>query len=171
MLDTAAGRGDHHYFLLKSTDADKADNAGLEAFQHYLGVDAVRWYVNKQSNILKDRMASGTVQVGLAGNEVYEVGLGTYELKGGARTAPVFARPILPNRVFQGGAISLKTFVRTMKQDTLLGGLLRDMSKASLEVVSGAIGAATATGPLPMLVAAGMGADAARIKRVPFVPP
>lgn len=149
-----AGDGEHHYYLLKAPVASP-DRAPLEARQHYLGIDAVRWYVNKKSNFFRDRMASGTVQLLLANNETYEVGLGIYELKAGARTAPVFSRLILPNRVFRGGGITVKAFVRAIQRNTLLGELLVDMARASLSVVAGAVQGVTVAGPPVALLAAG----------------
>ncbi len=148
-----AGKGEHHYYWLTDQSLEATDTAPLEARKHYLGVDVVHWYINKQGNILSNRIASGTVQLALA-EEIYEVGLGTYQLEGGARTAPVFDRPILANRVFLGGRITIRVFMRTIQQDTLLGSLLRDMAKASIDVVTGAVGAATATGPTAVLMAA-----------------
>ncbi len=151
---TEAGKGEHHYYPLASPTADRRDDAAIAPRRHYLGVDAVRWYVNKQGNFFQNRMASGTVRLSVA-DESYQVGIGIYELQGQARTAPVFDRPVLPNRLFRGGRLSLRVFVGAIEQDTLLGGLVRDMASASLDVVAGAVGLATATGPEAILLAAG----------------
>mgnify|MGYP007112110211 CR=1 FL=1 len=62
---------------------------------------------------------------------------------------------MLPNRIYPGDKITLRIYLRAIQQDTLLGGLLREMSKASLDVIAGAVGAATATGPMAVLLAAG----------------
>jgi hypothetical protein len=152
MQITKAGAGDHNvYYPLKAHDVNPADTAPFEARKQYIGIDAVRWYLNEQGNLFHNRMASGTFEISLE-NETYSGGLGTYELKGQARTAPVFDLPILNNRVFRGGRISIKVYVKAIEDDTLLGSLLRDMSKASIGVLSGAISAATATGPLAALL-------------------
>jgi len=153
-MSTQAGKGEHHYYLLNPPNADQEDMAPFEPRKHYLGIDAVRWYVNKQGNFLRRKMASGTCQLNLA-DETYEVGLGVYQLQGGARTAPFFEQPILGNRIFRGGGLTFKVFVRAIEEDSLLGGLLRDMAKASLAVVAGALGAATVTGPSAILLEAG----------------
>lgn len=152
---TKAGEGDHHiYYPLKGPVGNPADTAPFEARKHYVGIDAVRWYLNKQGNVLHKRMASGTFEIILE-NETYTGGLGTYELERQARTAPVFDLPILNNRVFRGGRITIKVYVKAIEEDKLLGSLLRDMSKASIDVLAGAISAATATGPLGALLTVG----------------
>ena len=151
---TEAGKGEHHYYVLKPANFEEQDTDALEVRKHYLGIDAVRWYVNEQGNFFRDRMASGTVQLSLA-DEMYEVGLGTYQLEAGARTAPVFDRAILPNRRFRGGRITFKIFVRAIQSDTVLGGLLRELANVSLDVAIGAVGAATAAGPMAVLLTAG----------------
>ena len=153
-MPTDAGKGEHHYYLIKRPAENPNDTAEIEARKHYLGIDAVRWFVNKQGTILTNRIASGTVHVSLA-NETYDAGLGLYQLEGGARTAPIFDRPVLPNRIYPGDKITLRIYMRAIQQDTLLGGLLREMSKATLDVIAGAVGAATATGPMAVLLAAG----------------
>ncbi|HNT56170.1 MAG TPA: hypothetical protein PKG95_15740, partial [Anaerolineaceae bacterium] len=130
-MPTDAGKGEHHYYLIKRPAENPNDTAEIEARKHYLGIDAVRWFVNKQGTILTNRIASGTVHVSLA-NETYDAGLGLYQLEGGARTAPIFDRPVLPNRIYPGDKITLRIYMRAIQQDTLLGGLLREMSKASL---------------------------------------
>lgn len=152
---TRAGEGDHRFFVLKREGAPTTDRATPEVGIHYIAVDAVRWFVNRQGNWWVDRQASGAAEVLLNNNEKYEIGLGTYELDQGARTAPVFKRPVLDNRVFLGGRLTLTVFVKAIEKHTLLGELLRNMSVASLNVVSGAIATATATGPQAALLAAG----------------
>lgn len=151
---TKAGEGEHRYYKLYHK-SDSKGRGHLEVDKHYLGVDAVRWYVNKKGGFFSKRMASGTVKLSL-GKEEYVVGLGRYELGSGAYTAPVFNQLILPNRAYRGGQLTVRTFVRAIKTDTLLSKLLKDMAKASVTMIAGAVGAATATGPLPLLLKAGM---------------
>lgn len=78
-----AGKGQHVVYTIRP--ANPADSAKLTAGNHYVGVDAVAWYLNKASTWFTDRMASGTLKVQLAdGRENYEVALGTFELDGGS---------------------------------------------------------------------------------------
>ncbi len=153
-MQTPAGEGEHEKYLLEPPEVDESDKEPLAERIHYLGIDSVRWYVNDQRNFLYNKDASGTIKIGL-GDETYEVGLGKYQLKGGARTAPVHDRAVLPNRVYRGGKLTLKVFVRAIKSDRLHTKLLKDMSLASLTVVAGAVSAATASGPLAALLEAG----------------
>ena len=74
-MPTEAGKGEHHYYLIKRQAENPKDTAEIEVRKHYLGIDAVRWFVNKQGTILTNRIARGTVHVSLA-NETYEAGLG-----------------------------------------------------------------------------------------------
>jgi hypothetical protein len=150
---TQAGKGGHRYHKLYH-ESDSKSGGELKEREHYLGLDAVRWYVNEQGHVLSKKMASGTVKLSL-GEEEYVAGLGRYELEGGAYTAPVFNQLILPNRAYTGGQLTVKTYVRVIKSDTLLSKLLKDMAKASVTMIAGAVGAATAAGPLALLLKAG----------------
>src|SRR5438552_1887194 len=104
-MATEAGNGDHHvYKIVPNSDPNAAK---LTPGLHYLGVDAVAWFINKQNSWFANRMASGTLQITLSsGLETYHCALGTFELKGGAKTAPVFDAPMLPDRNFIGGPIT-----------------------------------------------------------------
>src|SRR5689334_9758962 len=97
-----AGSGEHHFYRLAT--APGTDQAKLTAGYHYIGIQAVSWFLQKESSWLSDRMASGTLDMSLAGGqEQYRAALGTYELKGGAKCAPVFDRAVLPDRNYRGG--------------------------------------------------------------------
>jgi hypothetical protein len=153
-MATEAGKGEHHvYKILPAVDADAAK---LERGRHYLGVDAVAWFINKQSGWFTDRMASGTLEITLAGGlEKYQAALGTFELKGGAMMAPVFESPVLPDRNFVGGPITLNGSLTAIKKDTILAGMLKSAASASLGIVAGMVQTASATGPAKLLAAAG----------------
>src|SRR3954464_8643310 len=80
-MPTPAGKGEHHVY--KIVPADNPGKPVLTPRKHYLGVDAVAWYINKESSFFADRMASGTLQITLSsGLEQYQAALGTFELKG-----------------------------------------------------------------------------------------
>lgn len=149
-----AGKGEYHVYRIRNETP--TDSSPLVANQHYLGVDAVAWFVNKQSNWFSDKMASGTLMIDLAsGLETYQVALGTFELKEGARTAPVFDNPVLPDRCYRGGPIVLTAFLTGVRKDTVIAGLLKSAAGASLSVVAGMVQTATITGPAKILGAAG----------------
>ena len=54
-----AGKGEHRVYRI--VDPVPGDTARLTAGNHYVGVDAVAWFINKESNWFADRMASGTL--------------------------------------------------------------------------------------------------------------
>jgi hypothetical protein len=150
-MGTAAGEGEHKYYYLPGPKSEP-----LTSQSHYLGVDAVSWFVNKESGWFKQYSTSGTLEISLAGGqEKYEVPLGVYELAGGARVAPVFDRPVLPDRVYRGGPISFRATVSGLKKDTQLTKLIKSATSAGLGVVGGMVATATATGPYAPLAAAG----------------
>lgn len=153
-MPSKAGEGNHHYYFPKFPNSNPADTAPFKVSEHYVGVYAVKWYTNMEGNFFKQRMASGTCALTLS-TESYEVSLGTYDLKDGSHLAPFFNQPILANRMFRGGLLTVKVFARAIEKDTVLGGLLIDVAKASLGVVSVAVAAASATGPQAVLLAAG----------------
>jgi hypothetical protein len=67
----------------------------LRIGQDYVSVDAVTWYVNEESSFFTDRMVSGTPEFRINGNLLSTV-LGSYQLKEGHKTAPLFDQPIVP---------------------------------------------------------------------------
>src|SRR4030042_7055504 len=83
-----AGRGEHHIYKIVPHDA--GDRAKLTAGSHYVGVDAVSWFINKQGYWFSNRMASGTLEIKMAGgSENYPGGLGALHLSGKSRISPV----------------------------------------------------------------------------------
>ncbi|MEW6114146.1 MAG: hypothetical protein AB1664_18575 [Thermodesulfobacteriota bacterium] len=151
---TEAGNGDHHVYLIRPRDP--SDQIKLTPGSHYVGVDAVAWFINKKSSWFTDRMASGTLDIRLSnGLEKYQTALGTFELKGGARVAPVFERAVLPDRNYVGGVITLAASLISLKKNTVLGGLLKSAASASLGIVAGMVQTATVNGPAKLLMAAG----------------
>jgi hypothetical protein len=142
--NTPAGTGEHHTYLISGGGADQGP---LRAEEHYLGIDAVSWYVNKDSGWFTKRMASGALTVKLAGgSETYEVGLGLYDLASGAHLAPVFEKPVLPDRVFRGGVITLTAVLTGLAQDTKVARLMKTTASAALGVVGGLVQTASLGG-------------------------
>lgn len=153
-MSTPAGRGEHQVYRVMAQDSN--DTGKLTARNHYVGVDAVAWFINKESGWFTDLMASGTLDIKLAnGHERYQVALGTFELKGGSRTAPIFERPVIPDRNYRGGPITFGASLTAIKRDTVLGGLLRSAANASLGIAAGMVATAGVAGPAKLLTAAG----------------
>lgn len=149
-MTTEAGQGEHHIYFINSTGQP------IEAHKHYLGVDAVSWFLNKEGSFFTDRSASGTVEISLVDDkEKYSIALGAFELDDGARIAPVFNKPLLPDRQFRGGAMTLKVALVSYKRDTLPASLLKGAADASLNIVAGMVQTATAAGPQQILTVAG----------------
>lgn len=152
-MPTEAGEGEHRVYLVVPKNNDTAK---LTARNHYVGIDAVAWYVNKEGSWFTDRMASGTLEIKLSGGlESYNVALGTFELTGGSRTAPIFDRPVLPDRNYRGGQITFLAQLSAIKKDTALGGILKSAANATLGVAAGMVSTATVAGPSKLLGAAG----------------
>ena len=153
-MPTEAGHGEHHVY--KIVPKDSSDQAKLTAGNHYVGIEAVAWFINKQSNWLLNRMASGTLDIKLSGGlEDYPIALGTFNLSGGARIAPVFEKPVLGDRNYRGGPISFSAILSSIKKDTAIGGMLKSAASASLGIVAGMVETAALTGPAGILGAAG----------------
>lgn len=154
MSGMEAGRGEHRVYPV--ADPVAGDTERLTARWHYVGVDAVAWYINKQSNWFSDRMASGTLEIKLAGGlEAYQIALGTFSLKGGSKTAPIFDRPVLPDRNYRGGVLTFAAALTAIRKDTAIAGLLKSAADASLGVAAGMVDTATLAGPTKLLAAAG----------------
>jgi len=148
-----AGMGEHKVYRIMPEMT--GDTAQLQARKHYVGVEAVSWYINKKSSWFTKRMASGTLEIKLAnGLEKYQVALGTFSLKGGARFAPIFQRPVLPDRNYRGGPLTFSVHLTAVKKDTAVGSLLKSAAKASLGIVAGIVDTATVAGPAQLLMAA-----------------
>lgn len=154
MSSKEAGTGEHRVYSIP--DPVPGDTGRLTARSHYIGVDAVAWFINKSNSWFASRMASGTLNIKLAGGlESYQVALGTFALKGGAKTAPVFEKPVLPDRNYRGGAITFAAALAAIKKDTAIAGLLKSAADASLGVAAGMVETATLAGPTKLLGAAG----------------
>jgi hypothetical protein len=154
MAGLEAGKGEHRVYAIK--DPSPGDSGRLTAMNHYIGVDAVAWYINKKSSWFTERMASGTLEIRLAGGlETYQVALGTFELDGGSRLAPVFDRSVLPDRNYRGGDITFAASLTAIKRDTVIAGLLKSAANASLGVTAGMVDTAGLTGPARLLSIAG----------------
>ncbi|AGP37432.1 caspase family protein [Sorangium cellulosum] len=147
-----AGEGDYRYYTIQPG----GDDGPLLPHQHYLGVDAVAWFLNREDGWFSKWTASGTLEISLVGGlERYQAALGAFELQGSARTAPVFDRPVLPDRNYRGGPITLSVSLFALRRDTALAGLLKGAASASLGIVAGMVETASLAGPQLVLGAAG----------------
>lgn len=147
-----AGEGEHQTFLVHGNDDDQVV---LTPQKHYLAIDAVSWFVNLDSSWFRERLATGTLSVKIGSAESYHVALGLYELKGGARTAPVFDRPVLPERVFRGGPVTVQAVISGLSKTTGIGKLLQGIADAALGVVGTMVQSASLAGPSQVLSSAG----------------
>ncbi len=148
-MNTEAGQGVANTFHLELSNDDTKNS--FEPRKHYVRIDAISWFVNKQSNFWKDYISSGTLRIKIA-DEIFDLGLGTYVLEKGMRTAPIFNRPIIEDKVYNGGDLTISTSLSAIKKDTLLGKILKDLGKSTIEVANGAIKAATVMGPQKALL-------------------
>ena len=151
MVNLEAGTGDYGFHVLHGQGGD---HQPLRMQEHYVGVDAVSWFVQKESGFFTKRAASGTLKLSLAG-ETYEVGLGVYDLADGAKSAPVFDRPVLPERVYRGGPITVSARITSIGRDQAVGRLLKATASSALGVVSGMVQTAGLAGPYRPLAEAG----------------
>jgi len=153
-MATEAGKGEHHVYRI--LPQNPTDTSFIKKDVNYVGIDAAAWFINKDDSWLSKFMASGTLEIGLAsGLEKYQVALGTFELKGGAKTAPVFNKPVLPDRNYRGDPVTLTASLTAIKADTVVAGMLKSAGNASLGVVAGMVQTATLAGPTKILGAAG----------------
>jgi hypothetical protein len=146
-----AGEGEHQASLIQVSD----DKMTLTVQKHYLAIDAVSWFINQESSWFKDRMATGTISIKIGNSESYHVALGLYELKGGARIAPVFGRPVLPERAFRGGPVTVQVIISGLSKTTGIGKVLQGVADAALGVVGTMVQTATLAGPSQVLTSAG----------------
>ncbi len=154
-----AGEGEARTYQLQIEGEPNNSTSPFEARKHYVRIDAITWYANKEGTFWNDFIASGTLTIKIA-NESYEVGIGTYKLDKGMKTAPIFNRPIIEDRAYYGGALTIGAFTKAIKKDTLLGGLLKDLGKNTVDVVTGAIQGASLAGPAAMLLDVSKGLSA-----------
>ena len=148
-----AGIGEHIVYKISVGVKDKAK---LTARNHYIGIDAVSWFVNKEPNWFKEYVACGTLSIQLAsGIEKYDIALGTFTLKKETKISPIFERPVLPDRNYRGGPITINIQLSGIENDTVLCSLLKSAANASLGIVSGMVSTATISGPSKILGEAG----------------
>jgi hypothetical protein len=130
-----AGEGNPHKFVITES------SGGAKAFEndrHYVGLDAVIWFVNQQGGFFTDRMVAGTVEIALNGS-AFPVVLGQYELKGGQQIASIFDRALISSSPYKSGRIVLKTTIQGNKSNTMAGALLKQVAAATLTAVAGAV--------------------------------
>lgn len=147
-----AGKGEYQPLVLK-LDGKQDDTVQFKFDENYIRIEEIAWYVNAQGDVLKDRMVSGTVKVQI-GSESYESALPMYDLKGGTRTAPLFNRTVLYNRVYPGGDVKMTIFMGGIKKNTALGDLLTNLAKTAVDIGVGKVGTITSIGTNPALAAA-----------------
>jgi len=148
-----AGRGEHHIYKIVPHDA--SDQAQLTAGSHYVGVDAVSWFINKKGSWFSNRLAAGCLHIKMGGgSENYPVSLGAFNLSGGSRIAPVVEKPILRDRSYRGGPISFCAMLCAVNKNDVVHGMIKSATEASLEIVYGMVETATLTGPTGVLCAA-----------------
>jgi hypothetical protein len=152
-MATEAGRGEQHVY--KIVPRGGTDQAKLTAGCHYVSVDAVSWFINKQDLWFAERMASGTLDIKMSGGtENYPVALGVFNLPAGTRIARVFEKPALVDRNYRGGPISLSVVFSSVRKDNTIGDMLRSAASASLGIVEGMVETAAVSGPTGILAAA-----------------
>lgn len=147
-----AGVGEHQATVVIPR---AVDTTPLTLHKHYLSIEAVAWFVNQEAGWFSDKIATGTLSIRIGAGENYNVALGVYELKGGAKTAPVFGRPVLPARAFRGGPITVQAVISGVKKSNGLGKVLQGVADAALGVVGTMVQTAGLTGPSGILGAAG----------------
>jgi hypothetical protein len=153
-MATEAGKGEQHIY--KIVPPAGSDQAKLTAGCHYVSIDAVSWFINKQALWFSERIASGTLDIKMsAGAENYPVALGVFNPPAGARTARVFEKPILADRNYRGGPLSISAVFSSVKRDAASIATLKSAASASLSVVEGMIETAAISGPAGILAAAG----------------
>ena len=148
-----AGLGEH---LVYKIPIDSDDKVELTARNHYIGIDAVAWYVDKDPNWFKKYMTSGVLSIQLDGGiEKYIIALGTFTIKDQTKIAPIFERPMLPDRNYRGGPVTFNVSLSGIENDTILCSILKSAASASLGIVSGMVSTATISGPSKILGEAG----------------
>ncbi|MBA2382627.1 MAG: hypothetical protein H0V73_11010 [Chloroflexi bacterium] len=155
MIDWPARAGDGEPQVLTPTvEPSSTDRLPLAPRKHYLAVDALSWYVNRDPSFWNERMVSGTIEVAV-GDQIFKVALGTYDLERDTHLGPSFNKAILEPIAYRGGKIRIHSVVKGIEQDNALGGILRSVATASINVVSGAISTASIAGPALVLKDAG----------------
>ena len=151
-MNAPAGTGNHCVYPI----CIRGETEPLKPSEHYLGVDAASWYLNKESTFFHDFTASGTLEIAMASaTEKYHAALGMFELAQGAKTAPIFDHPVLPDRNFRGGPLMIAVSLVSFRRDTVLSQILKTAASASLGIVSGLVETASKVGPQQQLAKAG----------------
>jgi hypothetical protein len=155
-IDMLTAVGDDHFHVYIIPDKT-SPRVSLGIDEQYLGIDVNSWYVNKESNWIRDlfssHMATGSLSIDLGGQKFHAV-LGTFELNSGATIAPIFNKPVLQDRVYMGGSISLKVNLAAIKRDNAIATILKRAAKASLHVTNSMVKIGAAE-PLQILTSAG----------------
>jgi len=151
-METEAGDGQAHVYRIHP---ETTDQEPLKAEKHYIGIEALSWFVNRESSWLKKRSGTGTVKITVNGDEEYNAALGTFELDDGAKVAPIFNKRILKERSYWGDDVSFVVNLSMLKRDSAIGGILKSAASSSLDIVSGMVETATAIGPAKILASAG----------------
>jgi len=153
-MATEAGRGEHHFYTIVPEGGD--DQEKLTAGSHYIGVDALSWFINKTSYWFLDRVASGTLDIKMSGtSEDYPVALGRFHRPEKTRIAHVFEKPVLSDRNYRGGPISLSASLYGVRKEPVINAVLKSAAMVSLGIVAGMVETATVHGPAGILAAAG----------------
>jgi hypothetical protein len=153
-MATEAGRGEHHFYTIIPEGGN--DQEKLTAGSHYIGVDALSWFINKTGYWFLDRVASGTLDIKMSGgSEEYPVALGRFHRPEKARIAHVFEKPVLSDRNYRGGPISLTASLYGVRKEPVISAVLKSAAIASLGIVAGMVETATVNGPAGILAAAG----------------
>lgn len=144
-----AGKGLYEPWTL-DLDGASADLTPIIPRDHYIRVEVPKWFINNRGNFLSSKIVSGTVEIGI-GDESYNGILGTFPLSGDNKVAPVFNRAIIDNRVYNGGDLTFKVFIKGIKRDTAMGGLLKSLADTALNVAVGQVSTMTGLGAVPAL--------------------
>lgn len=147
-----AGDGNpHKYTIIPDTSATAAPYV---PDKHYVGIDAVVWFVNDQSSFFTDRMVAGTIEMTLNG-QTFPVVLGQYDLTGGQQVAPIFDRALITSIPYRSGNIVLKAVIQGNRKNTMAGTLLKQMAAATITAVAGTVTLETGGVGAAALAAAG----------------
>lgn len=143
------GRG--NYFEHIVPVKGQALGKGAKKDDVYIAIDGIQWFVNMQSNIFSKRMLGATLKVDI-GDQNYQMVLGTFEPKAGAKTAPFMKVELVPPTPYRGGTIRFQSIISALANDTALAGLLKTVAASTITAVGSSVSFGTAT---PAAVALG----------------
>ena len=141
-----AGSGESHPYIIRPDGSAQP----FDSSKSYFSVTAVSWFVNKQGNWLKSELASGSVSIKCNGT-TFNFPLGSFTLAKQAKTAPIFDQPLLPTTPFDGSTITIQAFLTGMKQDTVLGSLLKQLASDAMNYGNTALGTLALSSAYPGL--------------------